>query len=233
MSRLDLNTDGLITIEEFVLLNRHFKVLLRPIRELQRHIQRKTVFRRFWKQITQRRVEIFGSRSMFDICGMNDPSYVASSMEYLNLRTDVVPAQFIEQWNFIQRRKANRGVLHTDLPYEITEILHPLPMNVPPKRTLRSVAKSIGLWARYSKKKSKSSRRNSKVAADAEIDASPQDATEAASVTEDAKNGEEGTDFEDFDVLGAPPTFPRPAKKAVFDDSYLGSQKGVTAASYQ
>jgi hypothetical protein len=230
MSKLDLNTDGVVTVEEFVLLSRHHYDLLRPVRDLQRHLQRKTVFRRFWRQITKRRVELFGTTSMYELCGYTDPAYVASSMEYLNLRTDIVPVQFVEQWNFIQRRKAARGTLHQDLPYEIKEILYPHPLNAHTKKTLRGVAKSIGLWSRYGKKnKSKGSKRNPKVAAD--------QISDAGSTTEEAHNQDgEGSDYGDFDVdagTGNVETFPRPAKKnAPFDDSYLKSLKGSKATDF-
>lgn len=222
MNKLDLNIDGVVTLEEFLLLNRHHYDLLRPLRDLQRHIQRKTVFRRFWRQLTRRRVDVFGTQSMFEICSCTDPAYVASSMEYLNLRTDIVPMQFVEQWNFIQRRKANRGTLHQDLPYEIKEIMFPHPLNVHTKKTLKSVAKSIGLWSRYGKKGGGGgNNKYSKVAAD--------QASDTGSVTEDAKQeheeGEEEDGYDDSGRGNAMQAFPKRPKP--FDDSFLGSLKGT------
>jgi hypothetical protein len=158
---------------------------------------------------------------MFEVCGRTESAYVASSMEYLNLRTDIVPPQYVEHWNFIQRRKATRGMLNQDLPYEIKEILKPHPLNKNTKKTLKSVAKSMGLFSRY---KRKSSRKGSVAMTDERSD--------AGSVADEAEDGREegatGFDSEseraDDGSLQAMQSFPRKAK--AFDDSFLGSLKG-------
>lgn len=152
LKKLEQNTDGVVTKAEFVLLNKHHKELLKPLRKIKDRLQSRTVYKRYWRQLASRRIELFGEQSMYEICNRTETAYVASSMEYLNLRTDVVPPEFIEQWHFIQRRKANRGVMHQELPYEIKDILTPHPLNVHTRKTLRSVAKGMTLASRFRKK---------------------------------------------------------------------------------
>lgn len=121
LQKLELNADGTVNIAEFVLLNRHYQELLSPLRKLKVVLQKRTVYKRFWKQLTDRRIQDFKQQSFFEICDRDDVSYVQSSMEYLNLRSDIVPPEFVAQWQFIQRKKQNRGNVHKELPYEIRE----------------------------------------------------------------------------------------------------------------
>ena len=215
LNKLDQNLGGVVTLEEFILLSRHHYDLLRPLREQQRKIQQKTVFRRFWRQITYRRVEYFGTQSMFELCECTDPSYIESSMEYLNLRVDAVPLHYIEQWNFIQRRKAARGSLHQDLPYEIKEMIKPHPLNENTKKSLRSVAKSMGVWSKFRKKGRVN--KASTLPGEGEEDG------------EESLGGKETEKGEEEERVGELPLGLPSGKLRPFDDSYLGSQKGSRA----
>jgi hypothetical protein len=144
LKKLNLNTDGIVNVAEFVLLNKHHKELLKPLRKIKVRLQKQTVFKRFWEQLCRRRIEMFGQLSMYQICDRVDSAYLISSMEYLNLRTDVVPPEFIEQWNYVQRKKKLRGTLHTELPYEIMEVIKPIPKNIPrKKRTLKNIVRGV------------------------------------------------------------------------------------------
>jgi hypothetical protein len=127
LQKLDQNLDGVVSKGEFLLLNKHHKELLLPLRKLKRKIQKKTVYRRFWLQLAKRRLECFGEKEVFEIFERMNPQYLSASMEYLNFRSDVVPPEFVEMWNFIQTRKGSRGA-KKELPLEV-EKLKPHPMN--------------------------------------------------------------------------------------------------------
>lgn len=220
LKKLELNSDGIVTEPEFVLLNRHHKELLKPLRRTKDQLRKKTVFTRYWKQLMWRRKEDFGSQSIFEITNRTELSYVESSMEYLNLRTDIVPVHFVEQWNYIQRRKAQRGTLHQELPYEIREQIKPHPLNIHTKKTLRTVAKGMVTLSRFRRKSN--AKRNSIV--------SIQDFSHGSTVHEEedpqGSVSEQDTIEDQFDPRGTqlqgPPKINKPAP---FDDSFLGSLK--------
>lgn len=177
-----------------------------------------TVFTRYWKQLMWRRLEEFGTQSMFQICDRMEDAYIESSMEYLNLRTDIVPRHFIEQWQHIQRRKASRGTLHQELPYEIRETLKPHPLNKHTKRTLKSVAKGMTVLARF--------RRKSKLKPNSVLHDSASLDTESAAVVEEERERqrEEVKEEDRFDERERESrNFPPKVKP--FDDSFLGSLK--------
>ncbi|KAJ1427704.1 hypothetical protein B484DRAFT_450212, partial [Ochromonadaceae sp. CCMP2298] len=137
--KLDQNLDGVVSLGEFLLLNKHHTELLSPLRRLKRKIQKKTVYGRFWRQLTSRRVDLFGDKEACEIFERMNPQYRVASIEYLNFRSDAVPPEFIEQWNYIQQRKV-RGS-HKELPYEIIEKIKPHPMNEELKKNRRGSRK--------------------------------------------------------------------------------------------
>jgi len=225
LKKLELNSDGIVSLPEFILLNRHHIELLKPLRSTKDQLRKKTVFTRYWKQLMWRRKEDFGSQSIFEITNRMDPSFLESSMEYLNLRTDIVPVHFVEQWNCIQRRKAQRGTLHQEFPYEIREQIKPHPLNIHTKKTLRTVAKGMVTLSRFRRKSN--AKRNSVV--------SIQDFSHGSTVHgEDSKDdlydetsvSELGAQEDQFDPRDSqqqgPPKIVKPAP---FDDSFLGSLK--------
>ena len=228
LKKLEQNTDGVVTVMEFVLLNRHHPDILQPLRHVKKVMRKKTVYTRFWTQIMHRRVADFPMKSMFELCDKLDPAYVASSLEYLNLRTDIVPPQYIEHWQFIQKRKAARGTMHQQLPFEILEILKPHPLNIHTKKTLRSVARGMTIFARARTKSKSSTARSNQVVADGDTNHEVNEKGDGNQVNND--NNKNASDQDDSgertdDVLGVgldgvPMFKPKP-----FDDSFLGSLK--------
>jgi len=191
-------------------------------------MRRKIIFTRYWKQLMWRRQEDFGSQNVFEILNRAEHAYIESSMEYLNLRTDIVPVQFVEQWNCIQRRKVNRGTLHQELPYEIREMIKPHPLNVHTRKTLKTVAKSMAVLSRFRKK---STFRRGSVLAIADKPQMALDHTRDDDDDHDDVSGLEHPDevedskedaFEERDLVRGPPVS---IKARPFDDSFLGSLK--------
>eukprot|EP00981_Chlorochromonas_danica_P008049 scaffold1946_cov188-Ochromonas_danica.AAC.12 len=123
LKKLRLNKDGTMTLPEFVLLCHHFPALLAPLRQLQKALRKKIIFKRFWRQIQVRRQEKFGSRTnglKLAMRGLRE-GIVKQSLDYLNLRLDVVPRQYVDQYHMVQRRKASTGRGQVIWPYEIIE----------------------------------------------------------------------------------------------------------------
>jgi Ca2+-binding EF-hand superfamily protein len=138
MRKLDQNRDGFVVLSEFVLLSRHFPDMLWPLKQSRFKLRKKTVFTRFWRQLMNRRIKDFGPATVFHIMEMNDPGYVQSSMNYLNLQSDIVPSQFVEQYRMtLRRRQASQKGETRPLPYEIltnqkalkSEVFPPVFMN--------------------------------------------------------------------------------------------------------
>ena len=117
---LDLNIDGLVTVAEFALLSKHHPLLLQPIRIIHKRLRKRFVFTRFWKELSERRFQDFQYQTLFDIVQIYDPTYVICSLDYLILRPEV-PAQFIEQYKFITRKKKQRRKGDIEIPYELNQ----------------------------------------------------------------------------------------------------------------
>lgn len=130
LAKLEANRDGIVTLREFVLWTLHHKDALHPVRHIRERLGQRTVYRRFWRELMQSRMENFPNQNMFQVFARTDAEYVASSMEYLNLRTDRVPREFVEQWKLVQMRKESRGMVHKELPYEVKEKINPQPLPV-------------------------------------------------------------------------------------------------------
>jgi len=120
---MDQNIDSVISLQEFILLCRHHPVLLKPLRKVQADLRKKTVFTRFWKQVTRRRNRNLGVKSIIELRALDGHKILAISMEYLNLRKDVVPRHFVEQWRLVQKKKALSYKGHIELPAELLEKL--------------------------------------------------------------------------------------------------------------
>lgn len=122
LQKLNSNLDGVVTLQEFVLLCKHHTEILAPLYRTRAEIRKISVFPRFWTDMMKKRQKLFGNKNILDLIsnplGLNFP---ALSMDYLNLRTDVVPIQFVEQYKLVQRKKAMsyKGVV--EIPYELVE----------------------------------------------------------------------------------------------------------------
>lgn len=123
VAKMDQNIDSVISLQEFILLCRHHPVLLKPLRDVQAGLRKKTVFTRFWKQVTRRRNRNLGVKSIIELRALDGHNILAISMEYLNLRKDVVPRHFVEQWRLVQKKKALSYKGHIELPAELREKL--------------------------------------------------------------------------------------------------------------
>ena len=146
LRKLELNKDGIITRNEFILLNQHHRELLLPVRQMKVQLQRRTVYKRFWRELTVTRVENFAEQSLFEVWEAPARVLVQSSMEYLNLQVQSgrVPSQYVEQWRTTQRRKAQRGAVHSALPYEIREKIEPPLPTIKPKMKKTKSSRSNG-----------------------------------------------------------------------------------------
>ena len=121
MKKLEWNKDGIMTIAEFVLLSRHFEHLLLPVRKMKMKLQKAIVHKRFWREQCEKRLDNFQLLTIFDLAERIDKDYIVCSMEYLSLQKDVVPPQFVEQWNFITRRRQNSRKGNVALPFELLD----------------------------------------------------------------------------------------------------------------
>lgn len=122
-TKMDQNIDSVISLQEFILLCKHHPVLLKPLRTVQAGLRKKTVFTRFWKQVTRRRNRNLGVKSIIELRALDGHNIIAISMDYLNLRKDVVPRHFVEQWRLVQKKKALSYKGHIELPMELREKL--------------------------------------------------------------------------------------------------------------
>jgi hypothetical protein len=122
LQKLDANMDGSVTLQEFVLLCQYHPEILHPLRRTKIEMRKMTVFTRFWTDMMKKRIKSFGNKTILDLrpnpLGLN---YSALTMDYLNLRTDIVPSQYIEQYNLTQKKKKTsyHGII--EMPYEMRE----------------------------------------------------------------------------------------------------------------
>lgn len=121
MQKMDKNQDSVITLEEFRVLCRHHPQIIAPLKDIQTILRKKTIFTRFWKEMMVRRLSHFGLKSIVQLRALDGIDVVLLSLEYLNLRKDMVPNHFIEQWRHVQRKKAQSCKGNIELPYEIRE----------------------------------------------------------------------------------------------------------------
>lgn len=121
MAKMDKNQDSVITVDEFLVLCRHHPQILAPLKKTQKILQKKTVYARFWREMKVRRTTHFGLKSIIQLRALSGVNVVTLSMEYLNLRKDVVPNHFVEQWRLIQKKKAQSYKGNIELPYEVRE----------------------------------------------------------------------------------------------------------------
>lgn len=125
LQKLDANVDCAVSLQEFVLLCKYHPEILEPLRRTKAEIRKAIVFTRFWTDMLRKRIKSFGNQTIFDLrpnhLGLN---YPALNMDYLNLRSDVVPAQFIEQYKLTQKKKRTsyQGII--EMPYELREEMH-------------------------------------------------------------------------------------------------------------
>lgn len=121
MQKMDKNQDSVITLEEFRVLCRHHPQIIAPLKDIQTILRKKTIFTRFWKEMMVRRLSHFGLKSIVQLRALDGVDVVLLSLEYLNLRKDMVPNHFVEQWRHVQRKKAQSSKGNIELPYEIRE----------------------------------------------------------------------------------------------------------------
>ena len=106
MNKLEWNEDGVVTVAEFILLSRHFPILLQPIRQTKARLRKYTVHTRFWREVGDKRLNNFQLLTMFDLTDRTDKSWFVMAMDYLSLQPEV-PVQFVEQYNFVVRKRKN------------------------------------------------------------------------------------------------------------------------------
>lgn len=120
--KLRQNKDGTVTLPEFMLLCKHHSALLAPVRTLRQQLRKKLIFPRFWKQIMQKRNRDFGTPSnSLRLMSRPKEQCLQFSMDYLNLRTDAVPREYIEQYKLVQRRKAASSKGQINWPHEVID----------------------------------------------------------------------------------------------------------------
>lgn len=124
LKKLEKNPDGVIALQEFVLLCNHHSDILNPLRKTRTQLRKKLIFRRFWTDMLRKRLEHFGTKSIFELRpDKRDLLFASISLDYLNLQTEVVPNHFIEQWKLTQRRKQESYQGLIEIPYELREEL--------------------------------------------------------------------------------------------------------------
>lgn len=122
LKKLERNVDGVIALQEFVLLCNHHSDILNPLRKTRNHLRKKLIFRRFWTDMMKKRTERFGIKTIFELrSDKRDMLFASITLDYLNLQSEVVPNHFIEQWKLTQRKKQEsyKGII--DTPYELRE----------------------------------------------------------------------------------------------------------------
>jgi len=115
IDKLNLNEDGYFTIAEFVLLCRHHPVLLLPIVNIRKHVRKRVVHSRFWREAAKQRFREFGSFSVFDILAIKNAREIKLHvLEHLTNREDI-PVSYKDKWHDIQAKKNNLSVLRENL----------------------------------------------------------------------------------------------------------------------
>jgi hypothetical protein len=119
LDKLDLNQDSILSLAEFLVLCKHHSRIIAPLRQIQKLMRKKIVHTRFWKQLATRRFKYFGQKTILEIRIFNEYDVVLLSMDYLNLRKDIVPNHYIEQWKLVQRKRAGSHKGHVEIPEEL------------------------------------------------------------------------------------------------------------------
>jgi len=130
LKKLNDNKDCTITLPEFLLFDKYHPELLKPLRTTILALRSKLPYRGFWTPLVSRRTEKFSGYNLFELLGRQDARCIEASLHYLNLRTDVVPPHFVQQWEYIQRKKLNRGNISKQMPYELIDQQLPLVRSV-------------------------------------------------------------------------------------------------------
>ena len=132
LNKLNDNKDSTITLPQFLLFDKHHPKLLKPLRSTIQTLRSKLPYRGFWTPLVSRRAEKFSGQNLFELLQgeRHDARCIEASLRYLNLRTDAVPPHFVQQWEYIQRKKLNRGAISKQMPYELVEQKLPLVRSV-------------------------------------------------------------------------------------------------------
>ena len=132
LNKLNDNKDSTITLPQFLLFDKHHPKLLKPLRSTIQTLRSKLPYRGFCTPLVSRRAEKFSDQKLFELLQgeRHDARCIEASLRYLNLRTDAVPPHFVQQWEYIQRKKLNRGAISKQMPYELVEQQLPLVRSV-------------------------------------------------------------------------------------------------------
>ena len=132
LNKLNDNKDSTITLPEFLLFDKYHPKLLKPLRNTIQAMRSKLPYWGFWTPMVSRRAEKFSGLNLFELLqgDRHNARCIEASLRYLNLRTDAVPPHFVQQWEYIQRKKLNRGAISQQMPYELVEQQLPLVRSV-------------------------------------------------------------------------------------------------------
>ena len=111
------NSHSIVTLPEFVLVCRHYPIVLRPMITFRDSLKEKIIFRRFWSQIAARRVYYLGDKphhSILDHLTADRQLDVLQSFLFSNEHVDKTLAT---QWLEVVNRKPSDVV--EKLPFEI------------------------------------------------------------------------------------------------------------------
>jgi hypothetical protein len=144
VSNLSRNAHGIVTLPEFVLLCRHYPLLLRPLLDLRDLLSRKLLFRRFWRQITVRRIYYHGSKSAFDILGTLSVKQQQTALERLLVDNHFVPHDFARKWLNIVATKPGDEV--EKLPFEIDPAYVPPDLPIPQQKLHKVTLDSTSMY---------------------------------------------------------------------------------------
>jgi Ca2+-binding EF-hand superfamily protein len=127
LKKLDLNDDGLVTVAEFILLHRHFPVILEPIVKLRNLLRKRIAFSRFWKEMSDTRKAQFHTRSIFDVLDRSDimaHDRRFSALEHvasLQRGDAYLPVAYADKWRDVNKKKEDleEKKSQMDLPDEL------------------------------------------------------------------------------------------------------------------
>mmetsp|Transcript_6926 Transcript_6926/g.9287 ORF Transcript_6926/g.9287 Transcript_6926/m.9287 type:complete len:267 (+) Transcript_6926:63-863(+) len=103
LQTLDINGDGIVTLEEFLVINRQFPLLLFPAFKMQNILRTKVLGEKFWMREEQRRVDVFRAKNIYEILAditvmrAKTLDKISSSMYGDNItdpQTEIAPAIF-------------------------------------------------------------------------------------------------------------------------------------------